>query len=105
MDVSSVVDSVSSAVVAIGLIGGAILVMWVTVYSYRWVKSTLGNGYADENLSDEIMFQIDAEVEAEIEALEMEEGESESDFEDRKESLRDWIDQLSDDELLERYGI
>jgi len=41
IDVSSVTSEIAATAAPIGLIGGAILVMWVGVKAYKWVRAAM----------------------------------------------------------------
>lgn len=103
-DVATILSVIAAIAIAGAAIGAAKLATDVAIRAWAWLRGAVTGDYEDE-LSEDVAMQVDAEIEAEIEGLEREEGESDEAYEDRQESLRQYIYQLSDDELIERYGL
>jgi len=57
IDVTAVVSDIAAQAVPIGLVGAAVLLLFVAVAAFRWVEDSLGGGnYSDDIDSDDAGF-------------------------------------------------
>ncbi len=64
IDVDAVVTEVVSQVVPVTLIGGAVLLLWVAIKAFKWIRYTLSDESVEDWWNEREQREYDATIEA-----------------------------------------